>query len=298
MRFLFICVIAFIVGCVPVETGEMDVYFCPQDDCKEVFSDFVHNRSVECALYDLEYPELFDADDRVVLDDGNAIGDFKLDTRGQLSHNKFCVWKDWVLTGSTNPTERGFHKNNNNLLIINSPALAQNYREEFKELWSGSYGAGRPVRHSRILFNNHSMENYFCPEDHCKAAVIRALEGAESAVYFMVFSFTDTDIANLLLRRADEGVHVRGVLEKRRINMQYNQFTALNDTIEVLPDANPATLHHKVFIIDNRTVITGSYNPTKSGNERNDENMVIITQPDIVEAYVAEFQKIYNKALD
>jgi phosphatidylserine/phosphatidylglycerophosphate/cardiolipin synthase-like enzyme len=53
------------------------------------------------------------------------------------------------------------------------------------------------------------------------------------------------------------------------------------------------TMHHKVFIIDNKTVITGSYNPTKNANERNDENILIIHDKKIAEKYLKEFERIY-----
>jgi len=54
-------------------------------------------------------------------------------------------------------------------------------------------------------------------------------------------------------------------------------------------------MHHKVFIIDNETVATGSYNPTESGNSRNDENLLIIHDKEIASAYLEEFQRIFNQ---
>ena len=51
-------------------------------------------------------------------------------------------------------------------------------------------------------------------------------------------------------------------------------------------------MHHKVFIIDNKIVVTGSYNPTKNGNEHNDENMLIMHDAMLAEKYVAEFSRL------
>ena len=63
------------------------------------------------------------------------------DTSSQLSHNKFCVIDDRIITtGSMNPTDNGADKNNNNLLVIYSKYLSLNYEDEFKELWNGSFG--------------------------------------------------------------------------------------------------------------------------------------------------------------
>jgi len=53
-------------------------------------------------------------------------------------------------------------------------------------------------------------------------------------------------------------------------------------------------MHHKVFIIDGKTVITGSMNPTGSGNKRNDENMLIIHNEKVVNKFLEEFEDLWN----
>jgi len=52
-------------------------------------------------------------------------------------------------------------------------------------------------------------------------------------------------------------------------------------------------MHHKVFIIDNRTVITGSMNPTGAGDRKNDENILVIHDEDIAEKYIEEFLRLF-----
>ncbi|PIZ50622.1 hypothetical protein COY27_06455 [Candidatus Woesearchaeota archaeon CG_4_10_14_0_2_um_filter_33_13] len=56
-------------------------------------------------------------------------------------------------------------------------------------------------------------------------------------------------------------------------------------------------MHHKVFIIDNRTVITGSYNPTGGGDKSNDENILIVEDEEIAGRFVEEFIKVRLDAL-
>ncbi len=76
--------------------------------------------------------------------------------------------------------------------------------------------------------------------------------------------------------------------------MKYNQYKNLiANNIKIKKDTNPAIMHHKVFIIDNRTLITGSYNPTKSANTKNDENILIIHDERIAKKYLEEFEKLY-----
>jgi phosphatidylserine/phosphatidylglycerophosphate/cardiolipin synthase-like enzyme len=45
-----------------------------------------------------------------------------------------------------------------------------------------------------------------------------------------------------------------------------------------------------------RTVITGSYNFTNSAEKDNDENLVIVDDPNLARAYLDEFQHVYAQA--
>ena len=78
--------------------------------------------------------------------------------------------------------------------------------------------------------------------------------------------------------------------------MKYEQYKNMEKLgIELKGDNTTATFHHKVFILDNKTVITGSYNPTSNGNNGNDENMLIIHNPDIAKQYLDEFERLWKR---
>ena len=182
--------------------------------------------------------------------------------------------------------------NNNNIVIIASRYIAENYEDEFNELWSGIYADGEKVKYEKINSGNLIIENYFCPEDNCREHVIRALNEAKHNIYFMTFSFTDEDIADAILFK---NLEIRGIFETLQAGSQYSQFQRMKDFgIDVKKDKNKKNMHHKVFIIDNETVITGSYNPTGSGNYRNDENLIIIRNKDIAKGFVEEFELLWQ----
>ena len=54
-------------------------------------------------------------------------------------------------------------------------------------------------------------------------------------------------------------------------------------------------MHHKVFIIDRKVVTTGSMNPTSNGNEKNNENLIIIHDEAIAKDYLNEFFKVWGE---
>jgi phosphatidylserine/phosphatidylglycerophosphate/cardiolipin synthase-like enzyme len=292
---------------IPNETGSpIAVFFCPKDNCTIVLLNLIENSDeIVCAIYDLNLPEIINALERkkakIVVDDNyyeksyGKITNLKKDTTSQYMHNKFCVFdKQIVFTGSFNPSPIEAVFNNNNVLVFDSIYLAKNYLDEFEELWNGIYGKGEKVVYDKIIFNNILIENFFCPEDSCAKRTINILESANETIYFMQFSFTDKNIANTIIKKYNNGIDVKGVMEKRSITKD-SVFNLINDTIGTIKhDKNPRTMHNKVFIIDEKIVITGSYNPSKSGDSRNDENVIVIHDKEIAQLYVNEFIDLYE----
>ncbi|MCX6707609.1 MAG: phospholipase D-like domain-containing protein [Candidatus Woesearchaeota archaeon] len=282
------------------------ILFCPRDDCGENLVYLINNsNTVHCAFFDLDIPEVIEALQRknasVVVDADNInsskgkITNLKKDNRKAYMHNKFCIFDNKIImTGSFNPTFNDNKRNNNNVVIISSEYLAKNYEDEFQELWNGQFGKGSKVANPIIMLNttdrNIMIENYFCPEDWCANRVVDAINKANKSVYFMTFSFTHDKIGDALIEKHKQGIEVKGIFEKSQIS-QYSELERLkNAGINATTDTNPYMLHHKVFIIDDSIVVTGSFNPSKNGDLDNDENILIIHNPKIAHAYTAEFR--------
>ena len=64
--------------------------------------------------------------------------------------------------------------------------------------------------------------------------------------------------------------------------------------ISVKLDNNRYKMHHKVMIIDESIVVTGSYNFSRGANVRNDENVLIIEDAEIAGMYMKEFNRLYK----
>lgn len=286
-----------------------ETYFCPRNDCGKVLESSVNsaNSSVHCAVYDINLKNVIGslseksrtADVKIVMDGSNSHGQIKgngmrVDTDNQLMHNKFCVIdKRIVLTGSFNPTENDNLRNNNNLIVIYSKSIAENYEDEFGELWNGIFGGGNKVRHPVAYVNGIKIENYFCPEDNCASHIAEMIYGAKSSVYFMDFSFTSSEIANAII--AKKSLDTKGVVDSMQAAGKFSQLKALQQAgVNVKKDSNKYKMHHKVFIVDNETIATGSFNPTVSGDDRNDENILIIHDRNITRDYLKEFDEIFK----
>ncbi len=297
---------------IPKETAqEPEAYFCPREDCSKIFENSIKsaNSSVYCAFYDMNLKNIISSlakkskiiDVRLVMDSSNykeqIKGDgVKLDDNGQLMHNKFCaIDNKIVITGSFNPTDNDNYNNNNNIVVIYSNILAGNYIDEFNELWGGKFGEGSNVEYPVFYVNNIKMENYFCPDDNCASRVIDLIKNAESSIYFMSFSFTNEEIADALIMNGKGNLDVRGIFDSSQSSSKFSQFKRLQEFgINVKKDSNKYKMHHKVFIIDNQTVATGSFNPTLSGDIKNDENLLIIHDKKIANEFLEEFESLWG----
>ena len=310
MKILYSIPLILLIGCtnIPYETSiEPQIYFCPRDNCSSILIQLINQStsSVHCALYDLNLipilttlrkkAEHIDIDVQVLLESSklNPQDDFiKYDYDKQQMHNKFCIFDSQIiLTGSFNPTTNGNTKNNNNIIVIKSTTLSKNYESEFQELY---HNKKSKTPYPTIFLNNQRIETYFCPEDNCKNQVLQILNNANQSIHFMLFYLTDKDITNSIINKHQQGLIIKGIMEKKNIN-KWSTFNKLKESgINLIQDKNKANLHHKVFIIDNKTVITGSYNPTTNGNKVNDENILIIHNKNIAKRFLEEFNYLYN----
>ena len=224
------------------------------------------------------------------------------DSRSALMHNKFWIFDgQTVWTGSTNVTVSGIYQQNNNAVVVHSPEVAAIYEREFAEMWEGQYGPKSPstADQQSVVVNGTPIQVYFSPEDDVMNRIIPIVRGAQSSIRFLAFSFTDYPLAQAMIDRAGRGVDAAGVYEKVGSETESSELrTFFCAKVPVRQDGNPRFLHDKLIVVDNRYVITGSFNFSTNATESNDENVVIIDNPDIANLYMQEFGRIWNIATE
>lgn len=221
------------------------------------------------------------------------------DDRSSFMHNKFCVIDgERVWTGSTNITENGMYRNDNNAVLVRSRKLAENFSGEFAEMFERhKFGRRSPRKtpHPQLTVDGIRVECYFAPEDDVRDEIIAEIRDADNTIDFMAFAFTSEDIAKAMAARIKDGVRVRGLFEARQAGSKYSRDDFLTKRgARIQEDHNPYTMHNKVIVVDDETVITGSYNFSQSAETKNDENVVIIHSPDIATRYRKQFESLLN----
>ena len=138
----------------------------------------------------------------------------------------------------------------------------------------------------------YNWEVYFSPHGGCTDAIVKELDKAKNTVLVQAYSFTSYRIAKALLDAHKRGVRVEIILDKSQRTDQYSSATFLyNQGIPVKIDAQHAIAHNKIMIIDGETVITGSFNFTKSAEEKNADNLLVIRDKKLAEQYIKNWQE-------
>ncbi len=140
------------------------------------------------------------------------------------------------------------------------------------------------------------MDVYFSPRGGATEAVVLEIDKARKEVLVQAYSFTSAPIAKALLEAKKRGVRVEAVLDKSQRKERYTAATFLqNSGVPVKIDDKHAIAHNKIIIIDRQTLITGSFNFTKAGEEKNAENLLIIKgNRELVEKYLDNYHAHFS----
>lgn len=226
-----------------------------------------------------------------------------IDDRSALMHNKFIVIDGrYLWIGSMNFASNGVYCNNNNIVRFDAPELAANYTIEMDEMYIDRYfGPTSPLNTTdRLIINGVTVENYFAAEENVGLRIARTIARADSEILFMAFSFTQEDIGEAMLERAESGINVRGVYETSGSDTRFSYYPEMKRAglanLQVRQDGNPRIMHHKVIIVDRSVVIFGSYNFSGNAEDSNDENILIVYDPEFASYFVEEFEAVWGEA--
>jgi phosphatidylserine/phosphatidylglycerophosphate/cardiolipin synthase-like enzyme len=169
-------------------------------------------------------------------------------------------------------------------------------------MWDGEFGPRSPSQLDEqiAMVNGSRIVVVFTSEDPAlENAIIPIVKSATKSIRFLTFSFTDYPLADALSQRAKAGVDVAGVFETVGSETEAAELrTLMCRKVPVKQDGNPSFLHHKVIVVDERIVITGSMNFSTNAEESNDENVIIIDNAEIARLYIQEFERVWSLAND
>jgi hypothetical protein len=149
--------------------------------------------------------------------------------------------------------------------------------------------------------------------ENIHSMLVTQLEKAKSSIKILMAWFTDEEILQLLIRKAQEGIHIelvlldhesnkrkswepihQGLEEFEKFKLNLNLLKDQHGSITLIDAKNEFFMHSKFCIIDQQIAITGSYNWTYPA-QQNIENIVIIDAPEIAVQFDQEFDRVKSK---
>jgi len=143
--------------------------------------------------------------------------------------------------------------------------------------------------------SNQISEVIFSPGRACRSKIAQLLGQARQSADICVFTITDDRLAEPIFQAHQRGVKVRIVTDDEKSHDLGSDVEKLAQRgVAVRRDRSPHHMHHKFAVFDGATVVTGSYNWTRSAAEHNRENLVVSDDPRIVAPFAASFEALWK----
>ena len=142
------------------------------------------------------------------------------------------------------------------------------------------------------------IHSCFTPGQDCTHQITDQISKADHSILVQAYSFTSKDIADELIEAKNRGVKVKVLLDKSQRKQKYSLLHYIVDAgIPVWIDSKPAIAHNKVMIIDEKEVITGSFNFTDGAQKRNAENLVFITDTKLAKEIIENWESREHQSI-
>lgn len=216
-----------------------------------------------------------------------------------LMHNKFVIFdRSIVWTGSMNLSRTGTSGYDvNDIVIVKSKEVANLYTHEFEQMLGGKFHTKKEKLNlnNKFMIGDSLVEVYFSPKYHTSTRIIELIKSAKKYIYIPAFLITHTEISNELVAAKNRGVDVRIIIDANSTGTRNSKHALLRKSGILLKTENYAgKLHSKTIIIDDEYLITGSMNFSNSGENKNDENLLVIKNSKIAKAHKAFFLYLWT----
>lgn len=217
-----------------------------------------------------------------------------LHSKDAIMHNKFFIFDNKkVWTGSANISHTdlsGF--NANSAILINSPAAAEVYRQEFEQMYEGKFHQMKTSSaRNKLTIGASRISVHFSPQDKViTKQIIPLINNSTKYIYIPVFVITHKDFNTALVDARQRGVDVKIIVDATSAGSKYSSVKYLRDNnIKIKTENRAGKMHMKSIIIDDKFCVICSMNFTKSGENYNDENVLIIENPSLAKAFKEKF---------
>ena len=135
---------------------------------------------------------------------------------------------------------------------------------------------------------------FFSPRGGCEKAIVAELAKARTSVDVSMYYLTSSDIIQRLAAAKKKGAVVRIFVDKSQKNSSETRYLK-GKGVSMRIYEGSGLMHNKFAVIDNKVLITGSFNWTKNAENDNQENLLIITDKKLIDQYAKRFELLWTK---
>ena len=140
---------------------------------------------------------------------------------------------------------------------------------------------------------------YFSPGLSCLEAINEQIKDARHTLDICVFTITDNRISTTIEDAIRRRIKVRIISDDMKSGDAGSDVARLSARgADVRIDRSPHHMHHKFAIVDNQTLLIGSYNWTRSAADHNEENLVILQDSGVTQSFQKEFKELWERCAD
>lgn len=166
----------------------------------------------------------------------------------------------------------------------------------------------KPLRlRPRVPKVSHSLKEASCVKavfartQSIAEAIEVSIGETQASLNAALYSFSSQRLSKALHDAQERGVHVRLLVDRGK----YEDNQATRELLLKAPlhfrvargrDGAGSKMHHKFVLLDDRTVLTGSYNWTFASEEQNYENLLILQDRTLIDQYRQEFDSLWASA--
>jgi mitochondrial cardiolipin hydrolase len=137
---------------------------------------------------------------------------------------------------------------------------------------------------------------HFSPGAYCANQILWLMRAARVSLDVCVFTIADDRLSDELIRTHQRGVAVRVLTDDDKshdLGSDIARFVQAG--IPVKTDNSSSHMHHKFAIFDGRVLLNGSFNWTRSASTRNQENIVVLSEPGIIASFSREYARLWDE---
>ena len=228
--------------------------------------------------------------------------------------------------------DRRTRGNVNHLIQLESLELAARFAADFEQMWGDGPGGNPDSRFglakqagpvSRVMVGQTPVEVLFAPHrrsdpNHGLALIDITLAQAQNSLDLALFVFSAQSLTETIAALQQRGVRLRLLADPGFASRSFSEVLDLlgialadhhckleadNQPLKQAAEgvgiprlARGDKLHHKLAIVDARTVITGSFNWSPSAAHQNDEVLMVIHSPQLAAHFTREMDRLWKGA--